>query len=156
MRVSHDVQLDQPASRCQRELQGPPERWLPDQETEVAGDGRFLVWLGVGGPEVRVTKEVELTVGRPVVYEDRLIVPIGWRATGPGFLFPVLEGEIGVRPLGPHSCLLWLTGSYEAPLGALGRRLDEAVLRRTAQATVRDLAVAIATRVAELAASRAD
>jgi hypothetical protein len=153
IRVSHEVRLDRPAERCRRALQAPPERWLPEQETRAADDGRFLVWLGFGGPEVRVAKEVELTVGQPAVEADRLVVPLAWRATGPGRLFPTLAGELGVRPLDPGSCLLWLTGGYEPPLGALGRRLDEAVLRRAAEATVRDLATAIAARVADLAAS---
>ena len=65
IRVSHEVRLDHPAESCRRELQAPPERWLPDQDTAAAGGGRFLVWLGFGGPEVRVVKEVELTVGQP-------------------------------------------------------------------------------------------
>jgi hypothetical protein len=153
IRVSHQVRLDQPAERCWRALQAPPERWLPDRETEAAGDGRFLVWLGFGSPEVRVAKEVELTVGQPAAEADRLVVPLAWRATGPGRLFPTLAGELGVRPLDPGSCLLSLTGCYEPPLGALGRRLDEAMLRRAAEATVRDLATAIAARVTDLAAS---
>jgi hypothetical protein len=82
---------------------------------------------------------------------------LAWSAgvirAGPPLPHP-LEGELSVRPLGPGSCLLSLTGSYEPPLGALGRRLDEAMLRRAVDATVRDLATAIAARVAWLAASR--
>src|SRR6266700_284164 len=155
MQVGHDVHVDQSADSCRRELLEPAERWLPAPvSSSAAGDGRFLVWLGFGGPEISVTKEVELTVGRPEVEEDRLVVPIGWRATGPGQLFPVFDGQLTVRPLGPHSCRLSLGGGYEPPLGALGRRLDEAMLHRAAEATLRHLAAGIAARVSELAASR--
>jgi hypothetical protein len=36
---------------------------------------------------------------------------------------------------------------YEAPLGRLGKQLDDALMHRTAQATVKELAESIAKRL---------
>jgi len=147
----HDVHLDGPADRCRRILLESPLEWLP--RAEAAGDRHFVAWVGFGDG-LRVDKEVELTIGLPASAADRLVVPISWRATGPHGLFPIFHGAFRLRPLRPHVCRLSLTGSYEPPLGELGRRLDEAGLRRVAEATVRDLAEAVAARVSHLAAGR--
>ena len=57
-------------------------------------------------------------------------------------------------PIGPGVSRLTLSGTYGAPLGALGREIDTAVLHRVAEATIRNFAEGIAARVSKLAGSR--
>jgi hypothetical protein len=149
-RVLHDVHLDGPPDSCRQALLESPLRWLPAAEAVADGRYRARVHFGDG---VRVRKEVALTVSQAARQADRIVIPVTWRATGPKEMFPVFEGEFRLRPLRPRVCRLSLTCTYEPPLGDFGRRLDEAGLRRMAEAAVRDLTCAVATRVAELAAS---
>jgi len=79
---------------------------------------------------------------------------VTWRATGPGQLFPVLDGRLTVQPLGPHSSILWIGATYQAPLGGLGRQLDAAALHNVASATIEEFVEGVAGRLAVLAASR--
>jgi hypothetical protein len=151
-RVLHDVHLDGPAESCRQVLLESPVQWLP--AAEAVADGRYRARVRFGGG-VGVRKEVAMTVSQPARHGDRLVIPLSWRATGPKGLFPVFQGEFRLRPLRPGVCRLSLTCTYEPPLGDLGRRLDEAGLRQMAEAIVRDLSCAVATRVAKLAGSLA-
>jgi hypothetical protein len=154
MFIRHDVHVDQSANSCRRELLEPPERWLPAAVTGVSGERRFLARVGFSAPASRISKQVELTIGAPEEQGDWLVVPLAWRATGPGQLFPVLDGKLTIQPLGPHSSKLSLSGTYEPPLGAVGREIDQAVLHGVAEATIRDFVESVAARLSELAASR--
>ena len=154
MFIRHDVHLDQPAESCRRELLEPPKRWLPGSVVEELGERRFAARVGFRAPASRISKRVELTVGTPAEEGQWLVVPLSWRATGPAQLFPVLDGKLTIQPLGPHSSKLTLSGTYEPPLGALGRGIDEAVLHNVADATISDFVQEVAARLAELAADR--
>jgi hypothetical protein len=68
------------------------------------------------------------------------LYPLRWEATGAsGRLFPALDANLGLTPSGEDSCVLSIVGRYEPPLGALGKRLDHAVLAHVADATLRSL-----------------
>jgi hypothetical protein len=69
-----------------------------------------------------------------------------WEAAGPGGgLFPVLDADITLAPRDEQSAMMTVAGVYRPPLGNLGVVLDQAVLHRVAQATIR----AFISRVAE-------
>lgn len=91
------------------------------------------------GPESRqVAKTVRLMVGTPLVLEEfETVIPLSWEATGTPGLFPKLDAELRLASVGPHLCKLSLQGSYQPPLGALGRVLDRALLHRVAEATIK-------------------
>jgi hypothetical protein len=73
-----------------------------------------------------------------------------WEATGPaGGLFPVLDADLLLRPVGLEKTCMTLNGCYRPPLGRLGAGLDRAVLHRVATATVRALLRGIADALAE-------
>jgi hypothetical protein len=154
MYIRHDVHVEQPSHSIRRELLEPPERWLPPSLAEPIGERRFRARVGFRAPATRISKQVELTVGEPEVAGQWLVVPIGWRATGPSQLFPVLDGKLTVQPLGPRSSVLWLGASYQPPLGALGREVDEVVMHNVAVATIKDFVEGLAARLSELAADR--
>lgn len=154
MYMRHDTSIDHPAHSVRRELLESPERWLPASVASPLGERRYLVRVGFHAAAARISKQVELTVGTPAVRGQWLEIPVTWRATGPGQLFPVLDGRLTVQPLGPHSSILWIGATYQAPLGGLGRQLDAAALHNVASATIEEFVEGVAGRLAVLAASR--
>jgi hypothetical protein len=153
MYIRHDAPIDQPAHSVRRELLGPPERWLPPSVHSPLGDRRYLARVGFSAATARISKQVELTLGEPQQPGQWLVIPVAWRATGPGQLFPVLDGKLTVQPLGPRSATIWLGATYQPPLGALGRELDEVALHNVANATIADFVEGVAARLSDLAAS---
>src|SRR5664280_3824566 len=67
------------------------------------------------------------------------VMPLRWSATGPTELFPVMEADLEIAPLGASESQLRLSGSYDPPLGPVGRQLDRLLLHQLAEATVRAL-----------------
>lgn len=88
---------------------------------------------GMGIP----AKEVELTVGSPTRRRGIVIVPLVWEATGPGVLFPTMEADLLLEPLGEDLVQVTLRGSYRPPLKAVGRLLDRALMHRLAEASAK-------------------
>jgi len=86
----------------------------------------------------------------PVRRDATTTVWLRWEATGPaGGLFPVLDADLLLRPVGLEKTCMTLNGCYRPPLGRLGAGLDRAVLHRVAAATVRALLRGIADALAE-------
>jgi hypothetical protein len=154
MYMRHDTSIDHPAHSVRRELLEAPERWLPASVASPLGERRYLVKVGFHAAAAHISKQVELTVGTPVERGQWLEIPVTWRATGPGQLFPVLDGKLTVQPLGPHSSILWIGATYQPPLGGLGRQLNAAALHNVASATIEEFVEGVSGRLAELAASR--
>lgn len=101
-----------------------------------------------GGPaRPAVAKTVRFTVGRPLRGDAETEIPITWRATGTPGLFPAMEAGIIVAALGPELTQLALRGSYDPPLGAMGKTLDRAVLHRIAEACVKNFVDRIARAI---------
>jgi hypothetical protein len=48
-----------------------------------------------------------------------------------------MEADLEISPLGPDESQLRLSGSYDPPLGSIGRQLDRLLLHQLAEATVR-------------------
>ena len=73
---------------------------------------------------------------------------IRWEAIGPaGGLFPVLDADIRLAPVGAHVTVLTMAGVYRPPLGSLGEALDRAMLHGVAVATVRGFVAEVAVRI---------
>jgi hypothetical protein len=86
----------------------------------------------------------------PVRRDATTAVWLRWEATGPaGGLFPVLDADLLLRPVGLEQTRMALNGCYRPPLGRLGAGLDRAVLHRVATATIRNLLRGIADTLAE-------
>lgn len=86
---------------------------------------------------------------RELAWTDRSAgLAIRWEATGPGSgLFPVLDADLRLASAGDQITLLTMAGVYRPPLGPLGEALDRAILRRVADATIRNFAVWIAAQI---------
>lgn len=90
------------------------------------------------GPSETIAREVKLTIGIAEIHASGLVYPIHWTASGAGLLFPELDADLILSKTGSHSTNLTLRGTYQPPLGVLGRLADRVVLGRVADATVAD------------------
>lgn len=91
----------------------------------------------------RVGKTIDVDLAEPYEREDRLVVPMHWWAPGATRFFPHLDGDLEFAPLGSRSCQITLMGSYDPPLGFVGRHADSLVLHRVAVATIRSFLVRV-------------
>ncbi|MFQ5967685.1 MAG: hypothetical protein ACE5MI_08750 [Acidimicrobiia bacterium] len=123
---------------------------LGEWATDAYRDGeRLTVKIGVGGLESPlIAKTVELHIEDGYAGTDRAVLSLSWTATGPTALFPRMDADLMIEPLGPHATQLTFQGSYVPPLGPAGRLLDRWVLHRVAEASVKNLVdrVAMALR----------
>jgi hypothetical protein len=108
------------------------------------------------GPErwpALLAKTVDIKLGAPRRHGDVTLLPFTWKATGSGSLFPALDADLEASPLGPGRSELALRGRYEPPGGILGRTIDQFLLHRLADATVRAFLSSLANRLAVSTAS---
>jgi len=97
-----------------------------------------LTRVGPLGMAPGMSKLVAVRFGEMVVHEDIAIVAMRWEATGPGgALFPALDADITITKGRDDTAILAVWGVYRPPFGGLGAGLDQVVLRRVAQATIR-------------------
>jgi hypothetical protein len=113
--------------------------WQHVAEAAYDEGEQLLSRVGPFGPVPGLSKSVRLTVGKVRDRGDGFVVPLTWSATGPTELFPVMEADLEVTPLGAGASQLRISGSYDPPLGAIGRQLDRLLLHQLAEATVRAL-----------------
>ncbi|HVB50333.1 MAG TPA: hypothetical protein VND89_01135 [Acidimicrobiales bacterium] len=124
------------------------ERWLTDVASAAEEDGEALrLQIGPTWAGGLVTREVEVTLGPTHERGEALVVPLVWRATGLAGIFPILNGDLELAPLGSQQCRLTLAATYLPPFGDVGRALDRALLHRVAQSTVRSFLARVATNV---------
>lgn len=114
-----------------------------------AAEGDVSVWARLAyrkGEELRTridpgpfmpAKEVEITLGRPMGRSGSVIIPMDWKATSVGALFPVMSADLVLQPLGLDLVEVIFRGSYEPPMGGFGRLLDRAVMHRLAEASTK-------------------
>ena len=106
------------------------------------------------GPKVDgIAKEIRLEIGMAEIHRTGLAYPITWTATGAKALFPKLQAELTLAHVGPELTRLAFEGTYEPPLGPVGKLVDRALLGRFAEATVRNWLDRLAASLADEAAS---
>jgi len=105
--------------------------------------------VGVGGKRPFIAKTVTLQVGRPVRSPNQTTIPLSWKATGAAGLFPQMNADLTVARLGPEMAQLGFSGSYEAPGGPIGQAIDEALLHRIAESSVKGFVDRIAEAIDE-------
>jgi hypothetical protein len=138
MFVQHSVHIERPVKEVSATLLEGPSSWFPG----VRGKNATKVGLHVAGIPVR--KKVQVDFGDPVRTTTWAVVPISWKATFPQNLFPAMNGKIELAPSSHSQTRLTVSGMYEPPLGKVGEQLDESLMHRIADGTVRELAEAIA------------
>jgi hypothetical protein len=133
------VELPVPPDVIEDALTAQPAEWLGAiaQRANHRGDD-LLADVGIGERH-RLERTVELRMGEPIRAATKTVVPISWEASGATRgLFPTLDADLEVAPLGLSSSQLAISARYAPPLGVVGRMLDRAVLHRVAEATIKD------------------
>jgi hypothetical protein len=138
MFVRYFIELPYAASDVERAFTAAPAAWLPlvAQQAHLRGE-RLLADVGIGDG-LRIAHTVEIAVGSPMDLPTKLVVPLSWTPTGSKGMLPSMEADIEIAPLGAEGCQLAMSARYDPPLHAIGKILDQAVLFRVAEATVKD------------------
>jgi len=126
------------AERVEAALLRGPESWVPGLARDANHHGDALLAEVGFGDDVRVARKVEIEFGEPVRMPSKTVIPLRWAAAGATGLFPALDADLEVAPLGPARTQLAMSARYVPPLGAVGRAIDRAVLFRVAEATLKD------------------
>jgi hypothetical protein len=152
MFVRYFADIRMPVEQVEQALLAAPARWLPGlvDDARAYAEG-LLAEVGVTAGHRRVTRHVELELGSPLRVAAGLLLPLRWHAAHAAGLFPELDGELQVAPLGSHRTQLAISGQYQPPLGAVGRTLDRLLLHRVAEATAKDFLDRVAARLAAVA-----
>ena len=146
MFVQHSLHIDKPIEAITAGLAQGPRKWFP----RIDAEGSAAVGPSVAGVGLR--KKVTVIIGEPVTGGSWTEVPVTWRATSIGKMFPLMTGKVELAPVDARVTRLTVSGMYEPPFGRLGKHLDDALMHRVAEATVRELADSIAKRLGTAAA----
>lgn len=112
--------------------------WLEPMAGDAEREGATLLMrVGPSWAAERFQREVRAHLGGYRPRGDGFVLWLRWEASEHPALFPVLDGDLEVAPLGLREVRITLSASYVPPLGLVGRGLDRAVLHRLAQSTVR-------------------
>jgi hypothetical protein len=157
MFVRYYLELDLPAARVAVALATQPEAWIPGLAIDADRHGGELladVGVGLNGRRL-VGKTVRIETGEVTRLGEKTVLPMSWIATGAAGLFPEMEGDLEVAPLGLGRTQLAMSARYKPPLGPLGDVADRAVLHRVAEATIKDFVDRVALALTTLAAGAA-
>src|ERR1035437_784964 len=141
MFVRHSVHVDHPIVACTEVLMSGPRKGFP----RLGGKDVGSVSVHIGGVPVR--KRVVVTLGEPVKTATWTVIPLDWKATFPQQLFPKLTGRIALAPADATASRLTVGGMCDPPLEKLGKQMNETLMQGVANATVKELAEAIAKRL---------
>ncbi len=137
--VRYYLELAHPACAVEGVLTRDPHDWLPEIARASNRRGMEIVSrVGLNVGRRRVDREVSLSVSSPHHLGDTCVIQIGWTPTADHSTLPSLEGDLEVSPLGDDLAQLAISASYRPPLGWLGALSDRALLRRVAEATIKD------------------
>jgi hypothetical protein len=112
--------------------------------------------VGPLGSARGVSRLVEVRFRDLVIRGDTAVLTLRWEASGPGGgLFPALDADLTLTAAGADATALRLDGSYRPPLGAIGERLDRAILFRVANATMESFVSRVGQAITDPALSTA-
>jgi hypothetical protein len=148
MLIQDFVQVKAPYASVRDRLLDTSRRWLTDGASAAYADGeRLFLTVSATGGDASLGKRVQIDLGDAYPRGDGFVLPLNWWATGAQRLFPTLDADLEIMPMGPDQVMLTLMGRYEPPLGALGRVVDRLVLHRIAEACVRSFLHRIAAHL---------
>lgn len=132
------VELPMFSEEVEHALSHDPRAWLPGLAERANHRGDLLLAEVGFGEVVRIKRTVVIELGRSVRSGARTVFPLGWTSSGAAGLFPSLDADLEVAPLGPGRTQLAMSARYVPPFGPVGRAVDRAVLSRVAEATLKD------------------
>jgi len=141
------VDVESPYEVLRERFSGDSE-WLAPIASAATQDGETLrMRIGPSWGAGLMTREVRISLGPARHGVDTLLRSLSWEATELPSLFPSLEGDVELAPIGPSSCRVSLAVVYTPPLGEFGARIDRALLHRVAQSTVRSFVTRVASNL---------
>ena len=148
MFVRYYVTIERPIEECREVLLESPDEWLPNLVQSSEGPAeQLMARMGFSILAVGVRKRAIVQLGKPMLLRDWLHIPISWEAQPVSELFPRFEGELQLVPIGPGETKLALAGTYDPPLGDVGRAVDNLLMHTAAEATVKDFVEQLAKRL---------
>lgn len=112
--------------------------WLEPLAGAAEEEGATLLMrIGPAWAPECLQREVRAQLGACRPRGEGFVLWLRWEETEHPALFPVLDGDLEVAPVGDGQTRITLSASYVPPLGLVGRGLDRALLHRLAQSTVR-------------------
>jgi hypothetical protein len=132
------VELPVSPEAVEHALSDDPRRWLPVLATDANHRGDTLLAEIGFGERIRMKREVAVELSPPVRSSSKTVFPLRWEASGHPGLFPALDADLEVAPLGDSRTQLAMSARYVPPFGAVGRAIDRALLSRVAEATLKD------------------
>jgi hypothetical protein len=132
------VELAISAGAVEDALSQDPSRWLSGLAEGANHRGDLLLAEMGFGETLRIKRTVVVELGPPVRSPSQSIFPIRWVPSGSAGLFPSLDADLEVAPIGPERTQLAMSARYVPPFGAVGRAVDRALLSRVAEATLKD------------------
>jgi hypothetical protein len=140
MFIRYYLELTLPFEDVEEGLLADAQAWLPGVAGEAQDMGEQL--LGEVGfsfdDDRRLSKEVHIELGPPYHMPGKTLLPLSWKATGPERLFPSLDADLEIAALGRSRTQLSVSARYRPPLGVVGKALDQVLLHRVAEATIKD------------------
>jgi hypothetical protein len=143
------VELPMFSEEVERALSHDPRAWLPGLAERANHRGDLLLTEVGFGEVVRIERTVIIELGRSVRSEAKTVFPLGWTSSGAAGLFPSLDADLEVAPLGPGRTQLAMSARYVPPFGPVGRAVDRALLSRVAEATLKDFLDRVAETILE-------
>ena len=143
----HSVHIHHPIRAVSAALARGFREWFPDLDgaSPPAGGQRVV--------EIGIQKKLSVEFGEPVAAGSWTEVPISWKAASVHELFPIMTGKVEVAPVDGRNTQLTVCGTYQPPLDRLGKYLDDALMHKVAEATVKDLAESLALGIETLVRS---
>lgn len=144
--VKYYVELRHPLAVVQSALlEESPESWIPGLLADGAEtERRLLAEVAIEIAHHPLRKKGWITVGPSAPLGVGLVIPVEWRAAWAEHLFPRVEADIQLAPLGAALTQLSINARYEPPLAAFGRLVDRTLLHRVAEAAIRDFTLRVA------------
>lgn len=138
MFIQYSVRIDRPIEDLAAALSRGPRRWFP----QLGDNHDYAVGPRFAGLPLR--RRVTVEAGEPVKTATWMEVPISWKASFAQKLFPVMQGKVELAPVDHRTTRVTVSGMYEPPLGRIGKELDDALMHRVAESTVKELAESVA------------
>ena len=99
----------------------------------------------VAGPAAGLTRPAGIRLDHLAETDGSAHIALQWEAiAADGKLFTALNGDLMLAPAGDHKASLALAGAYRPPPGAASAQLDQAIIRRCADAAIRNFLARVA------------
>jgi hypothetical protein len=144
MLIQDFVQIDRDYDEVRARVRGDPRGLIAASAGAAYRQGeRLSLRLTPLHGMPRFGKTIDVDLAEPYEREDRLVVPMHWWAPGAKRFFPHFDGDLEFAPLGSKTCQITLMGSYDPPLGFVGRHADVLLLHRVAEGSIRSFLVRV-------------